>query len=277
MIELSKEYYYRVAEMINHTDHIHVFALSVAEDIHSGHLFVDNEASPTCCFVKSESGKYLVAGDAGNKQFIDSIMHYLSDKRNHRVYFDLYFSTPAWLDILYSRLEGTVIRLERSSYVHPESMASEAPVSLDDGDALVETDRDCFAAICSNIDPSYNDLWESPEKFLKHGFGYCLLSEGRIASICNTYYRSSRYAEIDICTQDPFRNRGYALAACAAFIARSKRSGLLPIWDCDAGNEPSNRLAMKLGFEKQGTYEMLWWHENPKVIESYLKKYNYSL
>jgi len=47
------------------------------------------------------------------------------------------------------------------------------------------------------------------------------------------------------------------------------------LWDADYGNEPSNRLAAKLGFTKVKDCEILWWHENQKEVANYLKKYNY--
>jgi RimJ/RimL family protein N-acetyltransferase len=133
-----------------------------------------------------------------------------------------------------------------------------------------------FKIICDEVDASYRNLWGSAENFIINGFGYCLLSEGNIASTCNTYYCGSNYAEIDVSTLQQFRNRGYAQVTCSAFIERSKKLGLIPVWDCDAGNKPSNRLAIKLGFKKLGTYEMLWRHENQEAIDSYLKRYNYS-
>jgi GNAT superfamily N-acetyltransferase len=276
MIELRKEEYGRITEMVKEIENLHIFVLSVIEDIQPGRVFVDNGTNPNSCLVLSESGKYLVAGNCNNKDFNDLVVNYLSDERNHRKYFDLYFSNHTWFQIIYSRLKGRVIRLARSSYIHHVTNANNAGLTTDDKVDLVETDKYLFTKICDEVDPSYRHLWESSGKFINSGFGYCLLTEGNVASTCNTFYCGSNYAEIDIVTLQKYRNRGYAKATCTAFIERCKKTGLTPVWDCDAGNVPSNRLALKLGFEKLGTYEMLWWHENEEVIQSYLKKYNYS-
>ncbi len=53
-------------------------------------------------------------------------------------------------------------------------------------------------------------------------------------------------------------------------------NNIKPLWDCDAGNEASNSLAVKLGFEIKETYQMHWWHENKKFVDSYLKNFNYN-
>jgi len=53
-------------------------------------------------------------------------------------------------------------------------------------------------------------------------------------------------------------------------------NNIKPLWDCDAGNEASNSLAVKLGFEIKETYQMHWWHENKKFVDLYLKNFNYN-
>lgn len=72
-----------------------------------------------------------------------------------------------------------------------------------------------------------------------------------------------------------YRGQGFAKITCSAFIEYCLDHDLIPAWDADSGNEPSNKLSLKLGFDKSQDINILWWHENVEIIKSYLIKYNY--
>ena len=57
---------------------------------------------------------------------------------------------------------------------------------------------------------------------------------------------------LGINTLKEYRRKGYATAACAAFIKHSLQQRLLPIWECAFDNLASQMLAEKLGFRHIG-------------------------
>lgn len=277
MIELRKEDYQIVTHLLARSGQPHVFAYSVVDQIQSGKVYVDRVSAPACCLILSDSGKYLVVGSETDSLFTQSVVTFLGNPELHKGHYDLYVSDPHLLDYIRTSLYGRAVQLTRTRYELDDegSLASRSDSLADPTYRLTEMDAALYTKYQTAIDASYKLLWRSPENFLSNGFGYCVTVEGEIASACNTYYRGAQYAEIDIMTLNPYRNQGLAQVACSAYIDRCRQDGLTPVWDCDAGNAPSNRLAAKIGFKPIASYDMLWWHADPKVMESYLKSYKY--
>jgi len=68
-------------------------------------------------------------------------------------------------------------------------------------------------------------------------------------------YLPELIVEPGIMTLPGFRRKGYAAAACTAFIAEQLRRGLSPIWTCAMDNGGSAGLAQHLGYKPFGA---LW-------------------
>lgn len=273
MIELRKEDYRLAISMLEQSEQPHVFAYSVVDQIQPGKVYVDRISAPASCLILSDSGKYLIAGNGADHLFVQALVTFLNNPDLHKGYYDLYVSSPHWLDLLLANLNWRAVKLKRTRYMYNREATSPLILGqeLEDRFRVTEIDRLLFAKYQSELDPSYKALWKSPEQFFANGFGYCVMLEGEIASACNMFYRGAHYAEIDIVTLQAYRNLGLAQAACAAFLERCRQDGLTPVWDCDAGNTPSNRLAARIGFQPTGTYEMLGWHSDAKVMENYRK------
>lgn len=276
MIELIEEEYGKIFDLVHQPDNIHnVFVYSVIEHKQQGKIFVNNRNNPTAGLVMNKGGCYYVFGDVSDDVFNESLVEYLRDPSNHTNFFDLYFSSNEWLNLLKHSLEGNVVLLKRNHYILEEVHKIVQDLEIFDGFQLKRIDDKLFNQYREQIDHSYSHLWGSSDKYLENAFGFCLLNNGEFASVCNTFYIDGKYIAPDIITLNEYRNKGLATKVCSYFIMRSKELGLTPYWDCDAGNEASNRLAQKLGFRKVGDVPILWWHENKNVIEKYLKKNNY--
>lgn len=92
-------------------------------------------------------------------------------------------------------------------------------------------------------------MWPSRARFYAHGFGVAALVGPRLVCWCTAEYVGPAACGIGITTEDAYTNRGIATAVTARFIAESRRRGLVPYWECAAGNIPSVRVAEKAGFE----------------------------
>lgn len=103
-------------------------------------------------------------------------------------------------------------------------------------------------------------LEAAPPQVRGAGFGStgALLEDGIVAAaivndavvaIAHTFAITDRHADIGVSTLEPYRGRGYASAA-AALVARAiQATGRTPVWSCGETNQPSLRVAEKLGFE----------------------------
>ena len=75
------------------------------------------------------------------------------------------------------------------------------------------------------------------------------LADGRLVSFCYAGSCTEGWWDVSIDTLEPYRGRGYAAAAFAAVAEHMRSHGKLPAWGALESNEPSWRLARKLGFD----------------------------
>ncbi|MBB3072463.1 RimJ/RimL family protein N-acetyltransferase [Paenibacillus baekrokdamisoli] len=278
MIQLSNCDYKDIIGVVKDKFHFHnVFVYSVLELNQPGTVFVNSKTDPTAGIIMNRGGCYYVFGDLSDSNFNNSLIAFLQDRSNHANFYDLYSSSVDWHLFLESALRGEVVQLTRSHYVLDDYDQSNCNTELPAGFQISKIDKKYYNDYRTQIDNTYDLLWESDDDYLQNAFGFSIIgSNGEFASVCNTFFIGGGFIAPDILTLEKYRNMGLASIVCTHFIQRSRSLGLKPYWDCDAGNEASNRLVKRLGFVKVGDLPILWWHENKDVISNYLKKNNYS-
>ena len=103
-------------------------------------------------------------------------------------------------------------------------------------------------------------VFPSMENFIERNFGFCIRDDEKIASLAlaaSPIY--DKHFEIHIETEPEYQRRGLAMISCARLIEYSLKEGLVPHWDAD--NEPSAKLALKLGFTEPEKYNAYYWIE----------------
>ena len=90
--------------------------------------------------------------------------------------------------------------------------------------------------------------------FLSRGMGVAAMCGDEIIGGASSYTVWSGGIEIQIDTRQDWRGKGIATACGAALMLRCLDRGLLPSWD--AANDPSRRLASRLGFVEAGPYDV---------------------
>ena len=103
-------------------------------------------------------------------------------------------------------------------------------------------------------------LFPSLDDFIKTNFGFYLKHNDTIVSVAlaATPIYNNEF-EIHIETDPEYQRRGLAMIVCAKLIQYSLEKNLIPHWDAD--NEPSTKLALKLGFTKPERYDAYYWLE----------------
>lgn len=275
MIELTKTEFTKVSHLINETKYDVIFAHAVLDQNQPGRIFTDNIENPTVALFASKGGHYLLVGNSQNNAFNKSLFHFLMDENNHWVFFDLYTFSREWSEKILSFLQDHVIKVKRSGFSFNKEKFSTLPSwkeNIPVGFEMKEMDEALFDQYQNEMDVHFKLLWDSPYDYVKKGFGYCLLYEGRFASVCNCYYIGGGYAALDIMTSNEFQNKGLATLTSIAFIEKCLEKNLIPSWECQAENLPSYKLASKLGFEKLDDFHIFWWHKNKKVLENYRER-----
>jgi GNAT superfamily N-acetyltransferase len=74
------------------------------------------------------------------------------------------------------------------------------------------------------------------------------LVNGVAAAFCYAAWATETLWDVSIDTLHPFRRRGYAGLCVAYLVDQMAREGKRPVWGAMESNEPSLRLASKLGF-----------------------------
>jgi len=97
-------------------------------------------------------------------------------------------------------------------------------------------------------------FWESKELFIENGLGFILLDGNKIIGHAISASVEDGEVEIDIRTDEQYRGKGIARYLTSCLIDKCLKTSRIPKWDCAVGNVPSNKLALKLGFEKVNEY-----------------------
>ncbi len=92
-------------------------------------------------------------------------------------------------------------------------------------------------------------------------FGFCLLEEDKVVSLCSAVAVGGGEAEIDIFTCEEYRGRGLATLTASAFIEACIECGLTPAWSCWPYRAGSYALAKKLGFDERPDVPAFYWAE----------------
>ena len=96
--------------------------------------------------------------------------------------------------------------------------------------------------------------FNSPADFVERGIGFCAMAGDQIVCGATSAVVCDGAIGIQVNTNEPFRRKGLATAVCATLIAHCLGRGINPAWDAD--NSISVRLAEKLGYVLDDTYEV---------------------
>lgn len=94
--------------------------------------------------------------------------------------------------------------------------------------------------------------FHSIDDFLSRGIGFCIGCNDKIISAATSMARSSKAIDIEIETLPEHRRKGLGTVVGAKLVAHCLENGIAPRWL--AANAESERLAMKLGFQRGETY-----------------------
>lgn len=91
-------------------------------------------------------------------------------------------------------------------------------------------------------------LFGGARRLLREGIVAGAIDAGTLVATAHTATLTDEYAEFGVATLTRYRRLSIA-AATASLVCRGVQAiGRVPVWDCAEDNEPSRRLAEKLGF-----------------------------
>ena len=240
-----------------------LFARSVIECRVTGKVYVDDCDHPRTLYVVHPYGMSLLFGDCHNKTFNERFRDYALNLNKTRDSHEWMQAFPrdwnAVLDELFKNnmiksseniehIENGVIELNtRINFKFDQNRYLEIRGKrISSGFKIARTSTQNFEDMKGVVVPSH--FWDNADDFIKHGVGFSLFCDNKLASTAYSAYIYDHKLELGIETVEEFRGRGFAQHTCSALIDYCLENDYEPIWACRAENTGSYILAQKLGF-----------------------------
>jgi GNAT superfamily N-acetyltransferase len=244
--------------IVERTDEDVVFPLirAVLNGTQAGSVHVDRLDDPRVIFVATRFGFAQLLSSADDDRQARSVVELLFQDDALKGRYLLWYDPSGHCRHLLDQLPKeqararTRVRLVLNQERFRGRPVPEPPADVD----VLDIDADVLA----KVEPLGLEIptrfWPSENAFLESGLGIAALVEGVAASAAYSACTAGGLAEVDVATLEPFRGRGLAGLVVDRFIRRCLERELVPMWDCFDYNEPSLRLALKLGFEELRRY-----------------------
>jgi len=272
MKKLDKKNYSKVLEPLSRLNFNTQFAKTIIDKNVNGKVYVDNINNPKAFYIAHPYGMSLLFGNSSNKEFIDNLHSYVTNKNNVRCKREWLQAYPSKWEKVFKNILGSdllscedidnkdiitqindrVIQSKRLNFKFNYEKYKNFRQKLD----LIKYDivpitEAMFYQIQGSVIPK--DFWESAQQFIKDGKGFSLINNGDIASTSFASFINETQLELGIETMDKYRGLGFASLTCAKLIDYCLENNLEPVWSCNKTNVGSSSLAKKLGFEQTVT------------------------
>jgi len=224
--------------------------ISTVLEGHAGLALVDDKAVPSLAML-TYADVVIFGGDAGHPQ-ASKLVQQLPEERA------VLSCSDGWHRLLAEAFGDLLVPIERFAFTdgtldrdHLRQLARMIPAGYD----IQPIDLAMAQTIIANpslISPDHVRNFDSPNDFMRRGFGFCALHNGVIVAGASTYAVCNAGIEIQVNTQESHRGHGLATVLSARLILQALEHGLTAPWD--AANEASANLAKKLGYTPTGTW-----------------------
>ncbi|WP_455620096.1 GNAT family N-acetyltransferase [Eisenbergiella sp.] len=240
-------------------DHGIPLIYSVLEGKGEGLIYVDSVSDPQNALLLPQGGFFYLASKDHSRNFLLQMKKFIFQElmpamtEKEMVLFALNEQTGKALDEIMA--DKGVIRIQRTLFDFDEKMYHEIQkaVALPDGYKVVRMED----AQLREYETAGNLGVHLPDRI-----GYRVVKGEEVISQCISVFTGGGQAEIDICTCEGYRRKGFAMACAFAFIDECLSKGLVPVWSCWPFRTESAALAGKLGFDEKGAADAHFWTEN---------------
>jgi RimJ/RimL family protein N-acetyltransferase len=227
----------------------------------NGRVFLRDVNDLRTAFVY-DCGLCVLTGSVADVEFATACLEWLY-RHAEQDFFVLYPGHAGWVQVLdlAASAGASVKKVGRVAYRFdkPSFEARSSQASLPAVFALARMDAALMHATAATLYPWARGTWKSEAYFEQHGVGYCVLTGGRVVSVCYSVFASGRDREIDILTAEPVRRLGLARVAASAYIQECMEQGLHPGWNCFTENHASRKLAADFGFKPAKEFPVYSW------------------
>ena len=233
----------------------------VIEGNNPGRIWVDDVANPRRAFLWAMFEQdFFLAGKASDKEFNSLLNKWILEEvvkeaqANNEKSFSLILCNKEWEEKVSTILSGreytidytNCYELNHEKFRKHFNWREKVTGNL----VMREVDEELFLRVKDDGGIPFKNWWYSYKDFKAKGLGFTLMKEDVLVSTCFACFVGANAVEIGILTHPENHRKGYATLTAAALIEKCLEKGLNPIWHTGKNNIPSNKLALKLGYEK---------------------------
>ncbi|MBX0358475.1 GNAT family N-acetyltransferase [Halobacillus sp. Nhm2S1] len=265
--ELDKSEFYKCEKLINGEGHLEVKA--VIEGNNPGRIFVDHIDSPKTGIIwLGNNDGFFFIGDEENEgfnnhinDFIDKVIFPEAQKLRLNNFIAI-GNHPGWEKIIervfkhrqMQKSNQKVYTMWENHYKdNNEPSISQDYTVLKIDNELIEDKNNSLENI-GFLRSKISEFWSSPEDFYQKGIGYCIVYKNKVASLCFSGFVAEKVHGIDIETIEVHQGNKLGQKAAHCVLKDSLSKGMIPYWDCEEANKPSNIIAQNIGLENYFNY-----------------------
>lgn len=262
IVKLPKENYDKINNLLISPQEKNENVLNaVISGMNQGVVYVDQIKEPRTAIVYAVGLGYYLLGDPENELFNSYLGNLISTQLKKEsldlcggTWFIAKIFNETWKKALEKVVDGRKYYVGYNVYYELDTgrfnKGLEQPGHILDEDlSMVKITKELINAD-EGLREELTEYWSSAESFIQFGLGYAVLKTDKVISTCYSCCVNGDRHEIYIATFDQnVRNRGLATILGQQYIKECLERGYGVYWTTDESNEPSKRVAEKLGFD----------------------------
>ncbi|MCA0172912.1 GNAT family N-acetyltransferase [Bacillus sp. RAR_GA_16] len=265
--ELDQDEFYKCERLLNEVGHVE--AKAVIEGNNPGRVFVDDLYAPKSglIWLGNHDGFFFI-GEEENAEFLQGMNEFIDKtilpeaRKLGLTNFIAIGNHSSWdqtIEVLFAnrhmqKFDQNVYRLDHPLAYHQPTNIPEYEVIKISGDLL--SDQNNSIKNKSFLWSKLTEFWASPHDFLAKGIGYGVVNHHQIVSLCFSGFVAGNVHGLDMETMEEHRGKKLGQLAASWVVNDCVSQGMIPYWDCEEANQPSNAIARKVGLEKSFSYHV---------------------
>lgn len=227
-----------------------VYPCSIAEGLQSGDIYVNDGPKTDAVFFWHYCGFGYISGKPSDQMLNDIHEKMTSSHSERRLVLitsdddviAFFRDKDVHLD---SRAEYTYHPQPKNRAILQATLTASPPTRLH----IEQINSANISRIHGRIIPSFS--WDSPDRFLKDGFGYIALDRETVCAVAFSAAVSSDQIDIGVETHENYRRKGLAAMLTNSMCATIVKKGKTPVWAHSTSNKGSMNTAIKCGFVQE--------------------------
>jgi len=260
LYKVKRDQLYKIAPLFETIDDSMVIACLQG---YMGEAFIPTEDDPEAGLVVSGEYSFL-GGDpdtAAADYLIENLFNVIQSDETTAIFAE---DKPGWEKKLLGHPENNPVavpryRIKQRNNIFDENNLQKYINAVPDGFCIMRFNEEIYdQAMREDWSKEFCETFDSADDYLRRGFGFAILHEGKLVSGASTMTVYDGGTETQVATRENYRQRGLAMPCAASFIRECLKRKMIPHWD--AATLISKKMAVALGYKYEGEYTTVHMH-----------------